>query len=197
MERRHTPKVEWTLLVLTISNQWDYLYVGQKERGWKKDGSKHVYGIKQNEARETYLGHYYGLDNADHMIKNMGNRYITWEYWHICTFMHSHMESWLHMTCTLNAVRAILMKHGWLTWRIGWRSPNSISGCLRKCYATTRLIICTLVIRHFKLALGLTRLEGNLMRIKVMQDSGLAHQQKEQQWSNIEHLWLQADCAQH
>ena len=50
------------------------LYVGQKERGRKKDGSKRVYGIKQNEARETYLGHYYGLDNADHMIKNTGNR---------------------------------------------------------------------------------------------------------------------------
>jgi hypothetical protein len=51
------------------------LYVGQKERGHKKDGSKHVYGIEQNEARETYLGHYYdyGLDNADHVIKNMGN----------------------------------------------------------------------------------------------------------------------------
>jgi hypothetical protein len=58
------------------------LYVGQKERGKKKDGTKRVYGIEQNEARETYLNHYYGLDNADHMIKNAGNRYITWKYWH-------------------------------------------------------------------------------------------------------------------
>ncbi|KAL7425562.1 hypothetical protein ACHAXH_000395 [Discostella pseudostelligera] len=64
------------------------LYVGQKERGRKKDGSKRVYGIEQNEARETYLGHYYGLDNADHMIKNTGNRYITWKYWH-APYLHA------------------------------------------------------------------------------------------------------------
>ena len=64
------------------------LYVGQKERGRKKDGSKRVYGIEQNEARETYLNHYYGLDNADHMIKNTGNRYITWKYWH-APYLHA------------------------------------------------------------------------------------------------------------
>ena len=64
------------------------LYVGQKERGRKKDGSKRVYGIEQNEARELYLGHYYGLDNADHMIKNAGNRYITWKYWH-APYLHA------------------------------------------------------------------------------------------------------------
>jgi hypothetical protein len=64
------------------------LYIGQKERGRKKDGSKRVYGIEQNEARETYLGHYYGLDNADHMIKNTGNRYITWKYWH-APYLHA------------------------------------------------------------------------------------------------------------
>lgn len=64
------------------------LYVGQKERGRKKDGSKRVYGIEQNEARELYLGHYYGLDNADHMIKNTGNRYITWKYWH-APYLHA------------------------------------------------------------------------------------------------------------
>ena len=64
------------------------LYVGQKERRWKKDGSKRIYGIEQNEARETYLGHYYGLDNADHVIKNTGNRYITWKYWH-APYLHA------------------------------------------------------------------------------------------------------------
>jgi hypothetical protein len=64
------------------------LYVTQKERGRKKDGSKRVYGIEQNEARETYLNHYYGLDNADHMIKNTGNRYITWKYWH-APYLHA------------------------------------------------------------------------------------------------------------
>lgn len=58
------------------------LYVGRKERGRMKNGQKRVYGIEQNEARDTYLSHYYGVDNADHMIKNAGNRYISWKYWH-------------------------------------------------------------------------------------------------------------------
>ena len=63
-------------------------YVGQKGRGRKKDRSKRVYGIEQNEACETYLSHYYGLDNADHMIKNTGNQYITWKYWHV-PYLHA------------------------------------------------------------------------------------------------------------
>ena len=58
------------------------LYVSTKYRGNKKKGTKRKWGIEQNEARETYLTHYYGLDNADHMVKNTGNRYITWKYWH-------------------------------------------------------------------------------------------------------------------
>ena len=41
-----------------------------------------MWGTKGNEARSTYLGHYYGLDNADHMIKNTGNQFISWKYWH-------------------------------------------------------------------------------------------------------------------
>jgi len=58
------------------------LYVTTKCRGNKKKGTKRNWAIEQNEARETYLSHYYGLDNADHMVKNTGNRYITWKYWH-------------------------------------------------------------------------------------------------------------------
>ena len=64
------------------------LYVGKKERGRKKAGMKREYGIEQNEARETYLNHYYGCDNADHMVKNAGNRYITWKYWH-APYLHA------------------------------------------------------------------------------------------------------------
>jgi predicted RNA-binding Zn-ribbon protein involved in translation (DUF1610 family) len=64
------------------------LYVGQNERGRKKAGTKRVYGIEQNEARETYLNHYYGCDNADHMVKNAGNKYITWKYWH-APYLHA------------------------------------------------------------------------------------------------------------
>jgi hypothetical protein len=55
-------------------------YVSKKVRG--KGNQKRVWGIEQNEARETYLRHYYGIDNLDHMIKNASNRYLTWKYWH-------------------------------------------------------------------------------------------------------------------
>ncbi len=48
-------------------------YVSKKARG--KGKTKRVWGIEQNEARETYLCHYYGIDNFDHMIKNTSNRY--------------------------------------------------------------------------------------------------------------------------
>ena len=57
------------------------MYVTKKVRGrW---GEKKVWAIKQNEARETYLNHYFGIDVANHMIKNTANKYITWKYWHV------------------------------------------------------------------------------------------------------------------
>jgi len=56
------------------------LYVAKRVRG--KGPNKRIWGIEQNEARETYLRHYYGIDNVDHMIKNTSNRYITWKYCH-------------------------------------------------------------------------------------------------------------------
>lgn len=56
------------------------LYVNPKSRG-RKD-NKRLWGTEGNEGRSTYLGHYYGLDNADHMIKNTGNQFISWKYWH-------------------------------------------------------------------------------------------------------------------
>ena len=43
------------------------LYVTVKARG--KGPARRVWGIEQNEARATYLRHYYGVDNVDHMIK--------------------------------------------------------------------------------------------------------------------------------
>ncbi len=55
-------------------------YVSKKVRG--KGKTKCVWGIEQNKARETYLRHYYGIDNLDHMIKNTSIRYITWKHWH-------------------------------------------------------------------------------------------------------------------
>jgi len=58
------------------------LYIHPRTRGKNSSNSKLVWGIEQNEARETYLTHYYGLDNADHMIKNTGNQFISWKYWH-------------------------------------------------------------------------------------------------------------------
>jgi hypothetical protein len=54
------------------------LYVTKRVRG--RGGEKRVWAIEQSEARETYLNHYFGMDVADHMIKNTANKYITWKY---------------------------------------------------------------------------------------------------------------------
>jgi hypothetical protein len=51
------------------------LFVKQRERG--RGADKRVWAIEQNEAHETYLNHYYGMDVANHMIKNTANKYIT------------------------------------------------------------------------------------------------------------------------
>ena len=56
------------------------LYVDERSRGRK--GHIRKWGIEMNEARETYLKHYSGVDAADHMIQNAGIRYVTWKYWH-------------------------------------------------------------------------------------------------------------------
>ena len=55
-------------------------YVSIKGRG--QGASKRLWGIEQNEARQIYLGNYYGIDNVDHMIKIAKIRYISWKYWH-------------------------------------------------------------------------------------------------------------------
>ena len=52
----------------------------KRERG--KGAYIRVWGIEQNEARETFLNYYYGIDVANYMIKNTANKYITWKYWH-------------------------------------------------------------------------------------------------------------------
>ena len=54
------------------------LYVTVKSRG--KNPNRRHWSIEQNEARQTYLGHYYGVDNVDHMIKNARIRYTKWKY---------------------------------------------------------------------------------------------------------------------
>ncbi len=63
-----------------------HLYVTHTERG--RGAEKRVWAIKQNEAHETYLNHYYGMEVADHMIKNTANKYITWKYWH-SAYLHA------------------------------------------------------------------------------------------------------------
>jgi hypothetical protein len=67
--------------LLSVTN-----YVSKKARG--KGKTKRVWGIEQNEAQETYLHHYYGIDNLDHVIKNTSNRYITWKYWY-APYLHA------------------------------------------------------------------------------------------------------------
>ena len=61
------------------------LYVTTKSRG--SGDEKRVWGIEQNEGRQTYLSLYYGVDNVDHMIKLAKIKYITWKYWH-SPYMH-------------------------------------------------------------------------------------------------------------
>ena len=56
------------------------LYVTTKSRG--RGDEKRTWGIEQNEGRQTYLGHYFAVDNVDHMIKIAMIRFITWKYWH-------------------------------------------------------------------------------------------------------------------
>ena len=62
------------------------LYVGKKERGRKED--KVVWGIEQHEAHATYLGHYYGIDIADHLISNANIKFISWKFWHM-PYLHA------------------------------------------------------------------------------------------------------------
>ena len=85
----------WTLCRSSRLDQRIYLvliiclhfsYMRKRERGWGAD--KRVWAIKQNEARETYLNHYYGMDLANHMIKNTANKFITWKYWH-SAYLHA------------------------------------------------------------------------------------------------------------
>ncbi len=54
------------------------LYVTVKGRG--KHPNRQYWGIKQNKAQQTYLGHYYGINNVDHIIENAKIRYTTWKY---------------------------------------------------------------------------------------------------------------------
>ena len=56
------------------------LYVRKKDRG-RKD-NKLVWAIEDNQGRGTYLSHYYGIDIADHMIKNAQIKFTSWRYWH-------------------------------------------------------------------------------------------------------------------
>ncbi len=62
-------------------------YVSNKVRG--KGKTKRVWGIEQNKARETYLRHYYSINNfLDHMINNTSIRYIMWTFWH-APYLHA------------------------------------------------------------------------------------------------------------
>ena len=106
-------------------------YVSKKARGRGK--TKRVWGIEQNEARETYLHHYYGIDNLDHMIKiqaigilcgNIGMHYI---------FMQNQWESLQHTTCTMSAAMDSLMHHGQFQRKGGWDLQSSESNCRSKC----------------------------------------------------------------
>jgi hypothetical protein len=44
--------------------------------------------LKKREDKEMHINHYHAIDQADHMIKNTANRYITWKYWH-APYLHA------------------------------------------------------------------------------------------------------------
>jgi hypothetical protein len=56
------------------------LHVTKRNHGRGK--LKRTWGIKMNEARDIYHNHYSSVDSLDHMIKNVGIKYITHKYWH-------------------------------------------------------------------------------------------------------------------
>jgi hypothetical protein len=85
-------------------------YVSKKVRGKRK--TKRVWGIEQNEARETYLRHYYGIDNLDHMIKILAIAMLRGNIGINHIFMQNQWESLQHTTCTMSAVMDSLMHHG-------------------------------------------------------------------------------------
>ncbi len=47
-----------------------------------------MWATEQNEGRAIYLNHYHGVDSMDHMIKNTGNIFISWKYWH-APYLHA------------------------------------------------------------------------------------------------------------
>ncbi len=99
------------------------LYVTKRERGRGRGANKRVWGIKQNEAHETHLNHYYGMDVANHMIKNTTNKCITWKYWH---------SAYLHVQ-SMGVVAAYDMYKEWCeglldsTWKIDEKEMMSYS----------------------------------------------------------------------
>jgi hypothetical protein len=56
------------------------LFVQPKFRGAKNN--EFAWATEQNEGRAIYLYHYHGVGSMDHMIKNTGNSFISWKYWH-------------------------------------------------------------------------------------------------------------------
>jgi len=74
--------------------------VRKKERG--RGAHRRAWGIENNEARETYLSTYGGVDHLDHMIKNCNIYYRSWKYWHaarlhilamfVCTAFDFYLE---------------------------------------------------------------------------------------------------------
>ena len=54
----------------------------KRERGRKGD-DKCMWGIENNEARDTYPSHYNTIDAINHMIKNVANKFISLKYWHL------------------------------------------------------------------------------------------------------------------
>ena len=94
---------------------------------------KLVWGIEQNEVRDTYLRHYYGIDNLDHITQNTNNHILCENIGMRHIFMQNEWESLQHTACTMSAAMDSLMHHGQFQRKSGWNLWSSESNCRSKC----------------------------------------------------------------
>jgi hypothetical protein len=142
--------------------------VKHRQRG--READKRVWAFEQNEARETYLNNYYGMDVVDHMIKTVNN-YITWKYWH---------SAYLHAQSMVVVAVYDMYKEcceGLLdsTWKINEKEMMLYSEfCMKlskQCWSTTLGIVSTMETTNYACSHKITRLEGQSKMLWILVSS--------------------------
>ena len=122
----------------TLRRLCRFIQLSVKGRG--KGPNRRLWGIEQNEARSTYLGHYYGVDNVDHMVKNAKIRYTTWKYWHAPVLHALSIAVVTAYDMYMNVARGGFIRSGSSRRRIGRPFEIFGSNCLVKCWPTIQKI---------------------------------------------------------